>query len=646
MATARELRPGQPARQAPTAEIAKKTPDAAAKGPAASAPSGPAVEGGSLDPDVASSMQGTFGNELVQSLTGGARAGVDANEQEEETGQDQEQEVDSERGRGNAASASGMGLAGGGGGHAMEAPWSMGHYFGGDDDGDAVAAPRPVVRWRPPDPPLDPDEPPPPSGEGDDDDPVRPALDEARAALGEAIPGPGWLQRGLRYPERLAAVDFGPHTLALLGPQHPFQRARAALRLVAEHDQGVAGHLARLALAGRASSAPSVGGLAGATARALACLEALLGEADPAWGAVLAVAVEPGARARVEAVAAEADDVRTIDAPELFRLAHGGRTSGVAIPGFARVHAAAEAVLLRIAGVEPLPEVVLPQPPEAEPVVDPFADLFRSMTGGEDAGSLGNDAVYDAWNQLLAALGGLHVELASAALAVGQLVPLDWALDELARFSETVGRATGRAVALGEAAEASGELEAHLAACEAFAAARGAATYARAAGIRRFAAAFGLFEDATPPADPALIQAVAQASSEEPSAELLLAVASLGGHPRALATSLLGGAALHDSDWGVAWESAMELLQLGTAATTPYRLADAAILAATAAREVGDDWREVLRAIAAPLHVAGAGGAVNLLVAAWAEAAAAEATASAGGEPDDEPADADLPPGD
>lgn len=651
MSTSRELRPDGRAVQAPVKPTAERKAERKAD------KTGEAKDGSNLEPEAAASLQSSWGNELLQQVTGNQRAGQagtssasgapgaaleGAGTEEKEEVQETETETDLDTARGNLATAAGSGFSaaappGGGGGPEQEAPWSVGRWFGGDDE-PGPAARRPyVARWRSPSPPLEPDDiPPADAADGGADVEPGPDLTSSRDALG-ACPIPrGFLNRGLRDAAALCVPAIDPVRLGLLGAHQPFPRARAAVRFLADH--GPRPGLARLAAAAGAWLVPPGGGLAEVTCRASAWAEIAF-EATGArerWEALAELAVDGHSRARAELAAASMEPGAAWGAVELFSRAAGlgavpeerqAGTGGPEVAWDGRDTDAARA-LARSLPLSPFPAVVRPSAAEAAVPVeeDPFAALFREMTGGEDAAPLGFDGVLEGWNRLLASFGEAHVECASVALAVRDWVPADRLVARLRRFQDDLRRVVASAVRTGEAAERAGDHGMYEIACDAFVNALAVAEAARAEVLGGIAAdverALGPAPE-PPNVDEAALQPLIDAFAA--GRDVAGALAALGDddsldpYAALLVRSLRAASAASAGDEDTAWELAARIVEGAAETALPFVLAEGALVAARVLRAAGQPEEDALVPIADGLREAGEGGALQLLVAYWAE---------------------------
>lgn len=625
------------------------------------APATPDVqtEGAELSPEAAAAAQATWGNDLVQAATRSGATGVDAGgldgagtEASQELGEAVQQEEaldtakDAETARGNAATTSGSGLAAPRG-IEVEAPWSAGRWFGGDDDTPLAGAPTLVAGWTPPPADLDADDP----LEGAADSPAALPEDpldltEAREALGYAPLPSDPLNLGLRHAESLAALDFDATTLALLPPRSAFARARSALRFLAEEGPAGIAPIAALAIGAGEAVGPASGGLAGATARALGQLQLLLSAAPVGWRGLVEVVLQTSARPRAELAAAALGDLRRLSATTLWAMVirpTDGEPYDLLPSG---AHPAARAALARVATLAPLPDVVFPRPLEEEaPAADPWAQFMLAWTAGVDATEVGYAPIHARWDALLAALGERHVAVAAAAIALSTLDetlsgaeerPADALIGTvLQRFVRALRRAVSPALDAADAAQRTRDYALHLAACEALAEARLIVHELTELTLDALGASL-LAKDAADVPLPEVVHPALDAARAAlragrgplavgPLEDAIAALAepALGPALGLVLTSIRGALALSQGDQAAAVRCGERLRGTGL----PFAQADGALLIVAA--QADGSWQDTLRETAARVAGAGEGGALNLLVAGWAERAAAGRTPEA-----------------
>ncbi len=353
---------------------------------------------------------------------------------------------------------------GGGGGGPGGSPWAVGKYFGGDgdDDGEVIAVGGP--RWRPmpvlPDPDEDVDLEDVDGAEEPDPEALA-SLVAARAALGDARGSPATLSRGLRHVGRLVSR----RVLAADGQADPvWSRARAMVRFLAEH----APHAEGRALAALAADLGVHEGesLVLAVARELAIDEREQAPLGVGWHAVVDVAGDQRARARVEQAAAALAPSGRLGAPDLLATVLGEAVPPVSPVDVPAPHGAALHAVRRASRLGPVPSIEGWRAPV--PAVDPdpalaFIDGILAA-GAPDSGTAelpGLSALYDRMNVLLAAVGVAQVEGASAALAAWPWMPDGLAEGVVAELDEGLRSAARRLVEVGgriEAAAARGDV--------------------------------------------------------------------------------------------------------------------------------------------------------------------------------------------
>ncbi|MDP2309658.1 MAG: hypothetical protein Q8P18_26800 [Pseudomonadota bacterium] len=644
------------------------------------------AEGG-LDAEVAARLQPSMGNAAIAGLlnrstdTASARSGDTALEEAQEEDKEEEGE-EKEAGEIEHVLPS---FSTGGGGGGGSPPWAMGRMLGGDDDDDDLGAlDATATSWRPM--PVLPD--------SDDDDEIDLAdreeaedadepdavdLREAHAALGEAPWRPSVLSRGLRHARLLTRRSFGPEGLVdASGLDHALGRARAMLRFVARHGDGLdAVLLARAAVGSGEPVFPPAAGFSGATARSLALVEVALASLPPGWGAVLDVAVDPRARARVENVAVVVAETGGLSATALFDAIGGQPIEPAEVDLVLGGHPAALAALAAAARPAPLPLVDLWARPVGRAATSPRRDLeadaldavLARFTGAPDAdgpGITASDvgALFESMNLLLGAIGAVLVEVAAAGVAVAPYVDARRIAGVLAETERVLRRAARRLYTGGEALEAllgsEDEERVHGLSVETLGV-RSTADLARQTALATLAS----FLLDTAPLPPELPELYVRAESEAAagraaSARGLLDAAIVSAPPElegrmllaggglllrlgfpetgqlaeaaealgtgvlaAGARSLAAGLALARGHWAAAEADAGAGLRLGVDFGLPYVVADAACTRASAIAGRGGDWRASLHEPARWLRERGEGAALNLLKARWGELAVA-----------------------
>jgi hypothetical protein len=637
---------------------------------------------GGLDAEVAARLQPSMGNAAIAGLlnratdTASAQSGDTALEEAQEEEKEDEGE---EKEAGEIEHVLPSFSTGGGGGGGGSPPWAMGRMLGGDDDDEIEAIEVIAAGWRPMPTMPDPDE----DGEleagGDDenaDEPDAIDLREANAALGDAPWRPAVLARGLRHPRLLGRRAFGPEALVdASGLDHALGRARAMLRFVALHGDGLdAVLLARAAVGSGEPVFPPAAGFAGATARALALVEVALASLPPGWGAVLDVAVDPRARARIENVAVVVAEAGGLSATALFEAVGGQPIEAADVELVLGGHPAALAALAAAARPDPLPLVDLwVRPParagaERDLQVDALDAVLARFTGAAEPDGPGIShpdvaALFESMNLLLGAIGAVLVEVASAGVAVAPYVDPRRIAGVLDQTERVLRRAARRLYSGGEALEAllgtEDEERVHGLSVDTLGV-RSTADLARQSALATFAG-FLLDSEPQPPDLPdlyaraeaealagraasarSLLDAAIVSAPPELEGRMLLAGGGLllrlgfpeagqlaeaaerlgSGVLAAGARSLSAGLALAREHWGAAEVDAQAGLRLGAAFGLPYVVADAACTRATAVARRGGDWRAGLVEAAGWLREHDEGGALNLLKARWAELAA------------------------
>lgn len=642
---------------------------------------------GGLDAEVAARLQPSMGNAAIAGLlnrstdTASAQSGETALEEVKDEDKEDEGE---EKEAGEIEQVLPSFSTGGGGGGGGRPPWAMGRMLGGDDDGEVDAPEVGVTAWRPMPVLPDTDE----NGELEDEDDaedpdapdtpgtVTPA--DTPAALGHAPWRPAVLSRGLRHPRLLARPTFGPEDLVDAGLDQALGRARAMLRFVAHHGDGLdAVLLARAAIGSGQPVFPAAAGFSGATARALALVEVALACLPAGWSAVLDVAVDPRIRPRVESVASGVAEVGGLSAVALFDAASGRRSVPVEVELVLGGHPAALAALAAVARLDPLPLVDLWSRAAAHGRTDPEADALDAVlarfTGGDPDTDLeppvGNGitgvevaALFESMNLLLGAIGAALVEVAAAGVAVASYVEPRRVAGVLLETEQVLRRAARRLYTAGEALEGlvgtDAEEQVRGLSIDTLGV-RATTDMARQSALATLAA-FLLDTEPQPPDIPALYaRAEAEAAAgRAASARALLDAAIVSAPPELegrlllaggglllrlgfpergqlaeaaerLGTDVLGagartlaaGLALAREEWGAAEAHANAGLRLGGASGLAYVVADAACTRATAIDRRGGDWRAGLVETAGWLRERDEGGALNLLKARWSELA-------------------------
>ncbi len=642
---------------------------------------GEKVDGG-MDAELAAKLQPSMGNAALAGLlnraTDTATAGAGDTALEEKQKEEEQEEEGEEKEAGEIEHVLPSFSTGGGGGGGGQPPWAMARELGGDDDGELEALAADGPRWRPmpvlPDPDDEDAELEEVDGEDDPEDPDAVDLRAAEAALGDAPWRPTPLNRGLRHARYLARRDFGPEALVDAdGLDHALGRARAMLRFVARHGDGLDAVLvARAAAAGEPMFAPAAG-FAGATARALALVEIVLASLPPRWPALLDVVADPRARARVENVYVTVAESGALAATALFEAVLGARVAPVDVELALTAHPAAVAALSTAARLDPLPLVDLWSPPErpagdgALASIDAVLARFTAPESGDDpADGLGSPelgVLFASMNGLLGAVSGALVEVAAAGVAVAPHVPVSAIVGVLGPTEAALRRAARRLYLSGQALEGlvgTDEVEQVRAISAEALAVRSTVELVRQGAIATLA---GLLID-TEPAPPELPELYARAEAEAlagrtatarglldaaivsappelegrvlfasggllvrvglpENGQLAEAGARLGDGVLAVgARSLAAGLALSREAWAVAEVEGVEGGRIARLHGLVFGVADAACTVASARARRGGDWRGPLREAAGWLRERGEGGALNLLKARWGEIAA------------------------
>lgn len=605
--------------------------------------------GKEVDAEVAAQLQKGLGNSALAAMvkqgsdtdtaTTSAEATLDEAREEEVEEEGEEKEA------GEVEHVLPSFSTGGGGGGPGGSPWAVGKYFGGDgdDDGEVLVVGGP--RWRPmpvlpdPDEDVELDE---VAGDPDADPDAEASLEAASAVLGDAPWSPATLSRGLRHAGRLVArrvLDAG-------GRVDPvWARARAMNTFLAEHAPHPDGRaLARLAAALGVHDDES---LVLATARELAVVERVLAPLGVGWHAVVDVAADQRARARVEQAAAALAPEGRLGAPDLLGAVLGDAAPPVAPTDDRLPHPAALEALRRAAHLAVVPSIEgwrAPEPPEpSDPTLD-FVDAVLAGPGGaEGSGELpGVSALYDRMNLLLAAVGVVQVEGASAALAAWPWLPDGVAEGVAAELDEGLRGAARRLVEVGgriETAAVAGEAAKVEALSAAAAAIAPLVSLLRDRAVNQLGGLV-LADDAPPhaarPLDDDLdrlaslvergrtaearalaargdsLDHAAWAARIDGAAAALPVLARLSGHGAALGRL----AATVSASGPTAGASLVAALPPGTG---PFGKAWAAMVQARAL-SLPAERRAVLASVAPAIRAVGEGAALNLLKAAWVEA--------------------------
>ena len=635
-----------------------------------------------IDAELAARLAPAMGNAALAGLlnrgTETASSAGDTALEEKQSEEDKEEEGEEKEAGEIEHVLPSFSTGGGGGGGGGQPPWAMARQFGGDDDDVVEVIAASGARWRPmpvlPDPDDEDAELEPADDDAAPEDADGPDLRGATAALGEASWRPTTLSRGLRNPRLLARREFGPEALVDAdGLDHAFGRARAMLRFVARHGDGLDAVLIARASAAGEPMFPAAAGFAGATARALALVEVALVSLPPAWERLLDVVADPRPRGRVENVAAEVAENGGLSCTALFEAVLGARVLPVEVDPVLAAHPGAVAALVAAARVDPLPLVdlwTLPERPPADPALAALDAVMARFTGGEDPTDQGLGGaelgpLFDTMNQLLGAIGGALVEVTAAGVAVAPHVPVPSVVGVLAPTETALRRAARRLYAAGQSLET-------LVGTEAFEEVRSISAEALAVRqtvevVRQSALATlaGLLVESehAPPDVPELIaraeadalagrsasargllDAAIVSAPPEQEGRVLLASGALrarmglddagqlaeagerlgGGVLAAGARSLAAGLALSRGGFGAAEVHGAEGGRIGRDHGLPYVVADAACTEATALFGRGADWRAPLRDAADWMHERDEGGPLNLLKARWAELRAGE----------------------
>jgi hypothetical protein len=632
-------------------------------------------EENSVDAELAARLQPSMGNAAIAGMlnrntdTVSAQGGEAALEEQKKKDEEQEEEGE-EKEAGEVEHVLPSFSTGGGGGGSGQPPWAMSHMFGGDDDAAGEVIEVSAQAWRPmpilPDPDEDPeledvDEDAPPDPDGVD-------LRGANQALGDAPWRPTILARGLRHARNVARRSFGPESLVDAdGLDHALGRARSMLRFIARHGDGLdAVMLARAAASAGEAAFPTAGGFAGATARSLAMAETALVLLPSGWPVVLEVRAEPRARPRVENAARAVAEGGGLSAKALFEAVLGARIVASDVTLGLSAHPAAIEALTLAARLDPLPLIDVWERSERPATDDPGGlDAVFAHFLGEDSRGAGVQAedlssLFEAMNQLLGAIGGALVEIASAGVAIAPHVPAPDIVGVLEPTEAALRRAARRLYATGEQLEKTLGTEEYehvrTLSLEAISV-RSTVDVARQGAVASLASL--LFD--TPPTPPELpelyrrAEREAQAGRSSSAAQLLdaavlsappeiegrirlgaaglrlalglpeegqlaEAAGALGAGPiGAAARSLAAGFALARGSWAEAEAHGAAGAAIGRTLGLPYVIADAACTSASARFQRGAEWREPLLYAATLLRERDEGGALNLLKARWGE---------------------------
>ncbi len=420
-----------------------------------------------VSPEVAAAMQRGMGNSAVQGImkagsetstaTGSGETALD-DAKEKETEEDQEKETEA----GEIEHVLPIFSTGGGGGGAGApggSPWSVGKYFGGDDDAEPEDVVIESAKWRPM--PFLPD----PDDEEDidamDHDEVavaseRLALDEADSVLGSLSWRASVLGRGMRHPALLARRVVSPEMLGE-GVSAVWLRARAMVRFLSVHAESA---VARGLASEAADLGVPEGSLATAIAAELAIVEALVDHSGAGWMVVVDVAVDQRLRARAEQAAANRAQAGILNAPDLLAAMTDTAIASVALDWQEDAHPAMVAALERAARVGVLPALELWSPPAVLAIDEDllaFDQMFALASGAPPPVTHGRIerghvvALFASMNAVLGGFGAIQVEAAAAAAALAPhvdsgrlsatLLPLDGYLRQAARRLVTAGRA-------------------------------------------------------------------------------------------------------------------------------------------------------------------------------------------------------------
>lgn len=625
-----------------------------------------------MDAELAAKLQPAMGNAALAGLlnrgseTSTSGAGEAALEEKQKEDDKEEEGEEKEAGEVEHVLPSFSTSGGGGGG---QPPWAMAREFGGDDDVVEDASTVDGPRWRPMPVLPDPDDEDAEIGEAEDDEadeePDVLDLHGAHAALGDAPWRRTPLSRGLRHARNLARANFGPEALVDIDARdHALGRARAMLRFVAKHGEGLDGVLlARAAAAGEPMLTPAAG-YSGAAARCLALIEVTLASLPPRWGTLLDIVADGRARARVENVAQAVSELGGLSSTALLQAVVGARVEPSEVELTLSAHPSALAALSLAARLDPLPTIDTwspPSPPDPSDAVDAILARFTGAEAPEEG--YGTDAlgvVFERMNALLAALGGALVECAAAGVALAPYASLPAIVGVLEPTESAIRRAARRLFAAGTRLEGlvgTEDADGVRAVVAEAQAVRATVELARHGCLTTLA---GLLLDHEP-ALPALPERYAEAEAlaaagrtelakarleeavrgapPELEPRLLLAAGALltrvglpeGGRLAEAAErvgeglfgvgarSLAGGFALARGEWAAAERHGAAERRIAERHGLVYALADAAITEASARAAADLDWRAPLVEVGRILRERGEGGALNLLKGRWAE---------------------------
>lgn len=440
---------------------------------------------GGLDSALAAQLAPQLGNDAIKgmilsstpaSAVAASSKGADGAQQAqgEEQGEDRDEELDSDvdqeiEVQGSLPSFSGPTGAVG------SSPWSMGRFFGGDGDDDAAHAGVVPGRWRPMPALAEPEDPPEVTGEAPEaaDSAVdREWLVEAYRELGKPTYRKGFLTKHLRDPVKMCRPSFEPESLEE-SLDSGFGRARASLRLLAEHAEIPAARRLAWTLCGAgAAVAPAAMGYSGATARALHGLDAVLHLLPnrEAWERLLEVRLAVNARALTEQHA-DLLEVGTLGAVRLLRSMVD--VDALPPPASRHVsgllpHPAAITALELASAMQPMPELHpwVWESAAGDDVVENEAmkaadSVLLAFTGGPEPTPAAGvtrahlGPLFARLNSLLDALGLAQVEIAAAALAsMSGGVSGEHALAAIRDADDALVRMARRLVRAGRAIEA------------------------------------------------------------------------------------------------------------------------------------------------------------------------------------------------
>lgn len=344
-------------------------------------------------------------------------------------------------------------------------PFSMGHFFGGDDDGEGASAQPAGARWRPMPSLPDPDEEEPLEEVEAAEDGEEEGLDfgEAEVELGEAGIPEGMLQRGLRHPYRCALPDFSFERLVDLNRlDNAYGRGNTLLRLLATWAEQPDAKLLATA-ASFHPFAPEGSGFSGAITWVLALCELVLLQLPDreSWEPLFEVGLDGQTRPQVEQAAERLAPEGRLNAPAIVEFLVGERWEPEDVELLEEVHPAAAAVLARASFQAPLPLIDLWQPPpppvSADPELEAHDAHFLSLFGEEEpTGGYSDEAlqpVFDSMNALLGALGLAQAEVATAALAVSPWAEVGQVAGVCSLFDDLIKKVARRLVRVGRELE-------------------------------------------------------------------------------------------------------------------------------------------------------------------------------------------------